>query len=61
MSSFFRYRIVEFAFSARFRWDRPEHKEKIVQDAFRGELPAELYNRPKGDLKFLYYNGSGQI
>lgn len=45
---FLDYRVVEFAFSI------PESskidkslKKKIVQDAFRDILPAELYNRPK--------------
>ncbi len=45
---FLDYRIVEFAFSlpVSSKIDGTM-KKKIVQDAFRDELPEELYNRPK--------------
>lgn len=45
---FLDYRIVEFAFSlpVSSKIDG-SMKKKIVQDAFRDELPPELYNRPK--------------
>ncbi|MBA3901338.1 MAG: asparagine synthase, partial [Bacteroidetes bacterium] len=45
---FLDYRLVDFAFSL-----PPEYKingkmkKRILQDAFRSQLPAELYNRPK--------------
>jgi asparagine synthase (glutamine-hydrolysing) len=45
---FLDYRIVDFAFSlpAEYKIDG-RMKKRIVQDAFREILPAELYNRPK--------------
>jgi asparagine synthase (glutamine-hydrolysing) len=45
---FLQHRIVEFAFSlpSAFKINR-NIKKKILQDAFRNELPEELYNRPK--------------
>jgi asparagine synthase (glutamine-hydrolysing) len=45
---FLDYEVVNFAFGlpVEFKIDRTLRK-KIVQDAFRGLLPAELYNRPK--------------
>ncbi len=45
---FLDYEVVDFAFSlsADFKIKGTERK-KIVQDAFRKLLPAELYNRPK--------------
>ncbi len=45
---FLDYRIVEFAFSlpVSSKIDA-NYKKKIVQDAFKEVLPAELYNRPK--------------
>lgn len=47
-SPFLDYQVVDFAFSlpASFKIDG-QFKKKIVQDAFRTILPAELYNRPK--------------
>lgn len=47
-SPFLDYRVVDFAFGlpGHFKIDR-NLKKKIVQDAFRDMLPAELYNRPK--------------
>jgi asparagine synthase (glutamine-hydrolysing) len=45
---FLDYRVVEFAFSlpGNFKIDRNQRK-KILRDAFKEFLPAELYNRPK--------------
>jgi asparagine synthase (glutamine-hydrolysing) len=47
-SPFLDYKVVDFAFSlpASYKIDG-SMKKKIVQDAFRSLLPAELYNRPK--------------
>lgn len=47
-SPFLDYKVVDFAFSlpSSFKIDAG-FKKKIVQDAFRTMLPAELYNRPK--------------
>jgi asparagine synthase (glutamine-hydrolysing) len=47
-SPFLDQEVVEFAFSlpAGYKIDQ-EMKKRIVQDAFRDLLPAELYNRPK--------------
>lgn len=47
-SPFLDQEVVEFAFGlpAEYKIDR-QLKKKIVQDAFRNDLPAELYNRPK--------------
>ena len=47
-SPFLDYRVVDFAFSlpAEFKING-SMKKRIVQDAFRNLLPAELYNRPK--------------
>lgn len=45
---FLDYRVVEFAFSIPVSSKIDSRlKKKIVQDAFRDVLPAELYNRPK--------------
>jgi asparagine synthase (glutamine-hydrolysing) len=45
---FLDYTVVDFAFRipSIFKVDRHQRK-KIVQDAFREQLPAALYNRPK--------------
>ena len=45
---FLDHEVVDFAFSlpTSYKIDRGM-KKKIVQDAFRKHLPAELYNRPK--------------
>ncbi|MBX2897668.1 MAG: asparagine synthase (glutamine-hydrolyzing) [Cyclobacteriaceae bacterium] len=45
---FLDYRVVDFIFSLPddFKINRSMRK-RILQDAFRKELPAELYNRPK--------------
>ena len=45
---FLDYNVVNFAFSlpVSSKIDG-QRKKKIVQDAFRSELPEELYNRPK--------------
>jgi asparagine synthase (glutamine-hydrolysing) len=47
-SPFLDQEVVEFAFGlpTEYKID-PTLKKKIVQDAFRNHLPAELYNRPK--------------
>jgi asparagine synthase (glutamine-hydrolysing) len=47
-SPFLDYTVVDFAFSlpASFKING-QIKKRIVQDAFRHLLPAELYNRPK--------------
>jgi asparagine synthase (glutamine-hydrolysing) len=45
---FLDYRVVDFAFSLPVSSKVDENmKKKIVQDAFRSELPVELYDRPK--------------
>jgi len=45
---FLDYRVVDFAFSLKANTKVDGRmKKKIVQDAFRSLLPAELYNRPK--------------
>ena len=45
---FLDYRIVAFAFSLPLSSKIDANmKKKIIQDAFRDELPPELYNRPK--------------
>jgi asparagine synthase (glutamine-hydrolysing) len=45
---FLDYELVNFVFSlpSHFKIDR-QIRKKILQDAFRNMLPAELYNRPK--------------
>lgn len=45
---FLDYRVINFAFSlpVEFKIDG-QLKKKILQDAFRKELPEEVYNRPK--------------
>ncbi len=45
---FLDYRVVNFAFSlpVEFKIDG-KMKKKILQDAFRNDLPEEVYNRPK--------------
>ncbi|MEI8278490.1 MAG: asparagine synthase (glutamine-hydrolyzing) [Bacteroidota bacterium] len=47
-SPFLDYKVVDFAFGLpeQYKIDG-KLKKKIVQDAFRPMLPAELYNRPK--------------
>lgn len=47
-SPFLDYKVVDFAFGlpSSYKIDG-SLKKKIVQDAFRSMLPAELYNRPK--------------
>jgi asparagine synthase (glutamine-hydrolysing) len=47
-SPFLDYKVVDFAFSlpASYKIDN-QLKKKILQDAFRSMLPAEIYNRPK--------------
>jgi asparagine synthase (glutamine-hydrolysing) len=47
-SPFLDYKVVDFAFGLpeQYKIDG-SLKKKIVQDAFRPMLPAELYNRPK--------------
>jgi asparagine synthase (glutamine-hydrolysing) len=47
-SPFLDHEVVQFAFSlpTSYKIDK-RMKKKIVQDAFRKYLPAELYNRPK--------------
>ncbi len=45
---FLDYTVVDFAFSLPIAYKVDGNmKKKIVQDAFRAILPAELYNRPK--------------
>ena len=45
---FLDYKVVDFAFSLPVSSKVDSRmKKKIVQDAFRAELPAELYDRPK--------------
>jgi asparagine synthase (glutamine-hydrolysing) len=45
---FLDYRVVDFAFNldAKYKIDS-KMKKKILQDAFRSELPEMVYNRPK--------------
>ncbi len=47
-SPFLDYKVVDFAFSlpSSYKIDN-KLKKKILQDAFRPMLPAEIYNRPK--------------
>jgi asparagine synthase (glutamine-hydrolysing) len=47
-SPFLNYKVVDFAFSlpAEYKIDG-KMKKRILQDAFRPMLPAEIYNRPK--------------
>src|SRR5690606_16694996 len=45
---FLDYEVVNFAFSLKSTWKTGRtYRKKIVQDAFRDILPAQLYNRPK--------------
>jgi asparagine synthase (glutamine-hydrolysing) len=45
---FLDYRVVNFAFSLPVEFKINGHiKKKILQDAFKEELPEEIYNRPK--------------
>lgn len=45
---FLDYRIVNFAFSLPLEFKiNGQMKKRILQDAFRNELPEEVYNRPK--------------
>lgn len=45
---FLDHKIVEYAFSLPVSSKIDDHlKKKLIQDAFREELPKELYNRPK--------------
>lgn len=45
---FLDHRVVNFAFSLPVEFKiNQTMKKKILQDAFRDELPSELYNRPK--------------
>ena len=45
---FLDHKVIEFANSLPQEYKVNEHqKKRILQDAFRGILPAELYNRPK--------------
>ncbi|RYD57368.1 MAG: asparagine synthase (glutamine-hydrolyzing) [Sphingobacteriales bacterium] len=47
-SPFLDYKVVDFAFSIPAEYKiNGQMKKRIVQDAFRPMLPAELYNRPK--------------
>jgi len=47
-SPFLDYKVVEFAFSLPTEYKiNPALTKRIVQDAFRADLPPELYNRPK--------------
>jgi asparagine synthase (glutamine-hydrolysing) len=56
-SPFLDHRIVDFAFqlSASYKIDQQLNK-RIVQDAFRNDLPAELYNRPKQGFEIPLLN-----
>lgn len=56
-SPFLDHRIVDFAFQlpASYKIDRQLNK-RIVQDAFRNDLPAELYNRPKQGFEIPLLN-----
>jgi asparagine synthase (glutamine-hydrolysing) len=45
---FLDYKVVDFAFSIPAEYKiNGQMKKRILQDAFRPMLPAELYNRPK--------------
>lgn len=47
-SPFLDYKVVDFAFGLPAEYKiNGQLKKRIVQDAFRGMLPEELYNRPK--------------
>lgn len=47
-SPFLDYKVVDFAFSLPVDYKvNGSMKKRIVQDAFRSMLPAEIYNRPK--------------
>lgn len=47
-SPFLDYKVVDFAFSIPAEYKiNGQMKKRIVQDAFRPMLPADLYNRPK--------------
>lgn len=47
-SPFLDYKVVDFAFGLPSSYKIDANlKKKIVQDAFRDQLPEELYNRPK--------------
>ncbi len=56
-SPFLDHRIFDFAFQlpASYKIDRQLNK-RIVQDAFRNDLPAELYNRPKQGFEIPLLN-----
>lgn len=56
-SPFLDHRIVDFAFQlpASYKIDQQLNK-RIVQDAFRNDLPAELYNRPKQGFEIPLLN-----
>ncbi|WP_235925667.1 asparagine synthase (glutamine-hydrolyzing) [Pontibacter burrus] len=66
-SPFLDHRVVKFAFSlpVSSKIDNV-YQKKILQDAFRGLLPAELYRRPKKGfevplLSFLQTEGAGLV
>ncbi len=47
-SPFLDHKVVDFAFSLPASYKiNGQLKKRIIQDAFRSRLPAELYNRPK--------------
>jgi len=47
-SPFLDYKVVDFAFSLPDSYKiNSKLKKRILQDAFRPMLPAEIYNRPK--------------
>ena len=56
-SPFLDYKVVDFAFSlpASYKIDN-RLKKKILQDAFRPMLPAEIYNRPKHGFEIPLLN-----
>lgn len=56
-SPFLDHRMVDFAFQlpASYKINRQLNK-RIVQDTFRNELPAELYNRPKQGFEIPLLN-----